>query len=149
MRNRQPTTAPSCVPLCCPVFPYVPCVSLCSPMFPVLPCVSLCFPVFPCVSLCWSSEKYEEPLPPGALSASGKQSPRLVCAAASSSGKHEGATSQEPSATCCLQFYPNYPTLNDSLEGRRINFCPKITCCCSPTKLFLFQTHNLDGWCPN
>ena len=141
--------------LCSPVLPCVPLCSLCFPVFPYVPCVALCFPVFPCVSPC--SPVYPCVGVPRNMRSHSPQEPSLpvennlrdLCAAGSSSGKHEGATSEEPSATCCLQFYPNYPTLNDSLEGRRINFCPKITCCCSPTKLFLFQTHNLDGWCPN
>ena len=43
---------------------------------------------------------------------------KTISDSSSSSGKYGGATLQEPSATCCRQFYPNYLTLNDSLEGR-------------------------------
>ena len=42
----------------------------------------------------------------------------------------EQEPSELPSATCCFQFYPNYPTLNDSLGGK-------------PAQLFLDKNHLL------
>ena len=91
----------------------------------------------------WSSEKWEtwrSHSHPGDLSASlwvalanAKQSPILVFWIEFWEVGNMGELSAPPlcSATCWLQFYPNYPTLNDSLGGKRLKFWPKITCCSS------------------